>query len=397
MTHRSRAAGGAQPRHAPAAPRGGHRLPGRGRLRGYVDHAGLPARRGQPWRTAAPLPDQERPGHRRRRAPEPGPPPRSAARRQLPTGPRRTRAVLGMLADHFVSPVFTAALELWVAARTDAQLLAAVAPLEQRIGREVHRITVDLLGVDESRPGARELIQATLDLVRGLGLADTISDDAAAPGRILDQWATSLDNALQGDRMSSVLEAVLADLTRRATASKRVVASTSTRAGGHANSRRGLGHRHHDRAPGVDRRGPIAARSATAPRKRWDATVMKAIANPRASSTRGLRRREGVPRRSSPAGRLPSGARRDAAQLPGGQKLPWYGPPMSPTSMATARFMETWAHGLDIDEALGVRPSPPTGSSTSRTSASAPATSPSACTASPPGRGVPDRAEGAVR
>jgi uncharacterized protein (TIGR03084 family) len=31
---------------------------------------------------------------------------------------------------------------------------------------------------------------------------------------------------------------------------------------------------------------------------------------------------------------------------------------MSPTSMATARFMETWAHGLDIDEALGVRSEP---------------------------------------
>jgi AcrR family transcriptional regulator len=116
---------------------------------------------------------------------------------KLPTGPRRTRAVLGMLADHFVSPIFTAALELWVAARTDPQLLAAVGPLEQRIGREVHRITVELLGVDESRPGVRELIQATLDLVRGLGLANTISDDRRRRERILDQWAISLDNALK--------------------------------------------------------------------------------------------------------------------------------------------------------------------------------------------------------
>lgn len=35
-------------------------------------------------------------------------------------------------------------------------------------------------------------------------------------------------------------------------------------------------------------------------------------------------------------------------------KLPWFGPPMSPTSMATARFMESWAHGLDVADALGV-------------------------------------------
>lgn len=114
----------------------------------------------------------------------------------LPTGPRRTRAVLQMLADHFTAPVFTAALELWVAARTDEHLLAAVAPLEQRIGRETHRLTLDLLGADESTPGVRELVQATLDLVRGLGLANTITDDARRRRRILDQWAVTLDDAL---------------------------------------------------------------------------------------------------------------------------------------------------------------------------------------------------------
>lgn len=117
---------------------------------------------------------------------------------ELPRGPRRTRAVLEVLATHFTSPAFTAALELWVAARTDPHLLAALAPLEQRIGRDTHRLTVELLGVDESRPAARELVQATLDLVRGLGLANTISDDTARRDRILDQWARVLDAHLDG-------------------------------------------------------------------------------------------------------------------------------------------------------------------------------------------------------
>jgi AcrR family transcriptional regulator len=121
----------------------------------------------------------------------------AAAAERLPTGPQRTRAVLRMLGDHFASPVFTAALELWVAARTDETLLAAVAPLEQRVGRETHRLTVELLGADESRPGVRELVQATLDLVRGLGLADTISDDARRRARILDRWADTLDDSLR--------------------------------------------------------------------------------------------------------------------------------------------------------------------------------------------------------
>lgn len=120
----------------------------------------------------------------------------------LGESPRRalgTRAVLGTLADHFTSPVFTAALELWVAARSDAQLLAAVQPLEQRVGRQTHHLTAAALGVDGSAPGTRELVQATLDLLRGLGLASTFSDDTRRRERILDQWALTLDAALELD------------------------------------------------------------------------------------------------------------------------------------------------------------------------------------------------------
>jgi uncharacterized protein (TIGR03084 family) len=43
---------------------------------------------------------------------------------------------------------------------------------------------------------------------------------------------------------------------------------------------------------------------------------------------------------------------------PPGQKLPWFGPPMSAPSMATARLMETWAHGQDVADALGVTRTP---------------------------------------
>ena len=42
-----------------------------------------------------------------------------------------------------------------------------------------------------------------------------------------------------------------------------------------------------------------------------------------------------------------------------GARFPWYGPPMATASMATARLMETWAHGLDVAAALGVS-RPPT-------------------------------------
>jgi uncharacterized protein (TIGR03084 family) len=35
-------------------------------------------------------------------------------------------------------------------------------------------------------------------------------------------------------------------------------------------------------------------------------------------------------------------------------RVPWFGPPMSAASSVTARIMETWAHGQDIADALGV-------------------------------------------
>jgi uncharacterized protein (TIGR03084 family) len=44
--------------------------------------------------------------------------------------------------------------------------------------------------------------------------------------------------------------------------------------------------------------------------------------------------------------------------VPEGRKLAWFGPPMSAPSMATARLMETWAHGLDVADALGAQVAP---------------------------------------
>jgi AcrR family transcriptional regulator len=124
---------------------------------------------------------------------------RDAASRLTP-GRQRTETVLDLLADFFTGPMFVAALELWVAARTDDSLRAAVTDLQARLGREAHRLTVELLDVDESAPGVREAVQATLDLVRGLGLANLLADDRARRQRILREWGRTLDETLRADR-----------------------------------------------------------------------------------------------------------------------------------------------------------------------------------------------------
>jgi uncharacterized protein (TIGR03084 family) len=38
-----------------------------------------------------------------------------------------------------------------------------------------------------------------------------------------------------------------------------------------------------------------------------------------------------------------------------GERLPWYGPDMTARSFATARLMETWAHGQDIFDTFRIR------------------------------------------
>ncbi|MEV4536862.1 TetR family transcriptional regulator [Asanoa sp. NPDC049518] len=110
----------------------------------------------------------------------------------LPAGAQRVDRVIDMLAAAFTGPLYAAALEVWVAARTDSELRAALVPVEARVGRELHRLTVELLGADERRPGVRESVQATLDLMRGLGVANLLSDDTARRAALLREWKRHL-------------------------------------------------------------------------------------------------------------------------------------------------------------------------------------------------------------
>jgi uncharacterized protein (TIGR03084 family) len=93
---------------------------------------------------------------------------------------------------------------------------------------------------------------------------------------------------------------------------------------------------------------------------RWDELVLDAIADPAgfvdAQALEGARASGADLLARWRAGRV---ALADTLRAhPAGEKLPWFGPPMSPTSMATARFMETWAHALDVADALGVAVTP---------------------------------------
>ena len=96
-----------------------------------------------------------------------------------------------------------------------------------------------------------------------------------------------------------------------------------------------------------------ALKAATDP-EAWDALVLDAIADPEGyvdQQAYAVAREPGLMDRWR---RTRTDLHAALTAYPRGQRMPWFGPPMSATSMATARLMETWAHGLDVHEGLGV-------------------------------------------
>lgn len=118
--------------------------------------------------------------------------------RALPTSvDRRVETVVNLLGASFTGPLYHAALEVWVAARTDEALRSALVPLEAKIGRELFRLTAVLLGADLSRPDVRDAIQATLELLRGLGVANLLGSDAHRSQDVLRGWSRHLVEVLE--------------------------------------------------------------------------------------------------------------------------------------------------------------------------------------------------------
>ncbi|GAA1913356.1 TIGR03084 family metal-binding protein [Nocardioides hwasunensis] len=102
-----------------------------------------------------------------------------------------------------------------------------------------------------------------------------------------------------------------------------------------------------------------AALSAATDKDAWDAMLVEAMAADALTDLGGYVDQQARAIAGEPD--LVDRWRRTRAELhhaltayPTGQRMPWFGPPMSATSMATARLMETWAHGLDVHAGLGV-------------------------------------------
>ena len=115
-------------------------------------------------------------------------------------GPERTIAVVRLIVDHYTSDLFKAALQVWTAAASDPALADRVLPLEAAMSREVLKYAAGALERDPADARVRRAIQTTLDLARGLGLADVLSDDSERRDKIIRFWGQTMDDVLDDAR-----------------------------------------------------------------------------------------------------------------------------------------------------------------------------------------------------
>lgn len=154
--------------------------------------------------------------------------------------------------------------------------------------------------------------------------------------------------------MTDVLTTVLADLSAEGDALEALVADLSPEGWGTPTPAAGW-----DVATQVAHLAwtdEVAVKAAT-DKEAWDAVVLLAIEDPTGFvDTEALAGAAATPADLLARWRSARAALTAALAAYDGGKMPWFGPPMSPTSMATARLMETWAHSLDVHAALGVTP-----------------------------------------
>jgi AcrR family transcriptional regulator len=108
--------------------------------------------------------------------------------RELADDPDRVGKGIDLLWQSFSGTLSTAAMELWVAARTDPELKGALLPVDRALGRatlEFYRATAW-----RDVPAARldTLYWLTVNLTRGLAMDAMIGGDPLRRNQILDEW-----------------------------------------------------------------------------------------------------------------------------------------------------------------------------------------------------------------
>lgn len=110
----------------------------------------------------------------------------------------RLDAALDLVWASFSGPLFHAALELWVAARTDSELHTNLYAVERRVGRSMAELFRDFAGQgDEAQHHFEDVLELTFYVMRGMALQRILRDDDTERLRLFELWKRMVTEALR--------------------------------------------------------------------------------------------------------------------------------------------------------------------------------------------------------
>jgi len=110
---------------------------------------------------------------------------------ELPAGPGRLEQGIDLLWEAYSGTLSTAAVELWVAARTDEELRRSLLPVDRALGHatlDFYRQLVGDLDADRDAAELETVLLLTVNLFRGLALDAMIGGDPGRRAALLDEW-----------------------------------------------------------------------------------------------------------------------------------------------------------------------------------------------------------------
>lgn len=124
------------------------------------------------------------------------------AERELPEHPDPA-AALDILWSTFSGPLFTAALELWMAARTDPELAEALLPAERAIGRGARATARELCKAQDPSPELDRALELAANAMRGIALQQLLNPSPARCERQIDFLKQTLSTHLTPERQAA--------------------------------------------------------------------------------------------------------------------------------------------------------------------------------------------------
>lgn len=111
---------------------------------------------------------------------------------RLPASQDRLDAVVDLAWRDLNSPTFFAALELWVAARTDPELREALVPVERELFRVIHESLRAVVGAQASDRRTATLVEFTIDVLTGISMSTILTGNPGGRDLLIGRWKRAL-------------------------------------------------------------------------------------------------------------------------------------------------------------------------------------------------------------